>query len=99
MNPTPLPEIGHWYCDNQNRRLMVVARDDDAATVEVQFFDGTVEEVDLSDWLGLVAMRIAAPEDWSGPYDDLVPDDLGDTEAPMHPEDFDGPWNELDQED
>ncbi|MGI9331939.1 MAG: DUF6763 family protein [Gammaproteobacteria bacterium] len=99
METLPLPEVGQWYCDQGNRKFMVVARDDATAAVEVQYFDGTVEEVDLPDWPELAAAWIAAPEDWSGPFDDLVRDDMGDTERPGHPEDFDGPWNELDRAD
>lgn len=97
MDAPLTPEVGQWYCDHGDRKLMVVARDETAAVVEVQYFDGTVEEIDLADWPEFVAAPIAAPEDWSGPFDDLVRDDMGDTEVVRHPEDFDGPWNELDR--
>jgi hypothetical protein len=76
----------------------VVAFDEDAGLVEVQYFDGDVSELDLEVWRETVIEQIAAPEDWTGPFDDLEADDLGDTEKPRHPEDWDGPWNELDRE-
>ena len=92
------PEVGAWYRDSRGRRFEVVAFDEDAALVEVQYFDGDVSELDLDVWRQTVIEQIAAPEDWTGPFDDLESDDLGDTEQPMRPEDWDGPWNELDRE-
>lgn len=93
------PTIGSWYADARGRRFEVVAVDEAAGTVEVQFFDGAVAEYDMESWNAMLLEAIAAPEDWTGPYDDLEADDLGDTERPKHPEDWDGPWNELDQKD
>lgn len=90
--------IGQWYRDAEGRVLKVVAIDESDATVEVQFFDGTVEEYDTRSWWELSPRAISSPEDWRGPFDDLVADDLGDTEKPMHPEDWDGPWNELERQ-
>jgi hypothetical protein len=51
----------------------VVALDDDDGTIEIQYFDGTVEEMEVEDWEaqwddgGLEAAE--APEDWSGSVD------------------------------
>jgi hypothetical protein len=36
-----------------------------------------VEEIDLDSWYELVLEPIEAPEDWSGAYDQMEPDDLG----------------------
>ncbi|MDX1431998.1 MAG: DUF6763 family protein [Gammaproteobacteria bacterium] len=99
MDEQPIPSIGQWYIDREGRELEVVAIDETKGAVEVQFFDGAVAEYDLESWPEVVVDPIEPPEDWSGPFDDLVADDLGDTEEPMHPEDWDGPWNELDRED
>ena len=93
------PFVGEWYMDHDGQRMEVVAFDEDEGTVEVQLFDGTVEALELADWRGMVARRIAAPEDWSGPYDDVDEEDMGDTERPRRPTDWDGPWNELDEQD
>jgi hypothetical protein len=59
----------------------VVALDDDDGTIEIQYFDGTVEEMDIEDWEtqwedgGLEAAE--APEDWSGSVDVEATDDEG----------------------
>lgn len=82
MNDTTRPEVDQWYEDAQGRTFQVVAVDEDEGVVEVQYFDGEVEELDLADWADLEAQMVAAPEDWTGPYDDLEADDLGDTEVP-----------------
>ncbi|HLK71955.1 MAG TPA: DUF6763 family protein [Steroidobacteraceae bacterium] len=67
------PEVGEWYRTNTGNTLEVVAVDIDDGTVEVQYFDGTVEEFDLDDWEAQRAngeiTNAEAPEDWSGSVD------------------------------
>jgi hypothetical protein len=69
----PHPGIGDWYRLNGGQSFEVVAVDDDDGTIEIQYFDGTVEEMDFEDWEaqwddgGLEAAE--APEDWSGSVD------------------------------
>jgi TATA-binding protein-associated factor Taf7 len=67
------PDIGEWYRVRGGEPLEVVAIDEDDGTIEVQYFDGTVEELDLADWQ---AQRTKGeiedaqpPEDWSGAVD------------------------------
>src|ERR1700686_436086 len=67
------PDIGGWYRVRGGELLEVVAIDEDDGTIEVQYFDGTVEELDLADWQ---AQRTKgeiedaeAPEDWRGSVD------------------------------
>jgi uncharacterized protein DUF6763 len=67
------PEIGSWYRLRGGESFEVVAVDEDDSTFEVQYFDGTVEEMDLDDWEarrsnGEIA-DAEAPEDWSGSVD------------------------------
>jgi hypothetical protein len=74
----PHPGIGDWYRLNGGQQFEVVAVDDDDGTIEIQYFDGTVEEMDVEDWEaqwddgGLEAAQ--APEDWSGSVDVEAPD-------------------------
>ena len=82
MNEMSRPEVDQWYEDAQGRTFQVVALDEGEGVVEVQYFDGEVEELDLADWADLEPRVVAPPEDWTGPYDDLEADDLGDTEVP-----------------
>jgi hypothetical protein len=70
---TPQPGIGDWYRLNGGSLFEVVALDDDDGTVEIQYFDGTVEEMDMEDWQAQWedgALESAqAPEDWTGSVD------------------------------
>lgn len=82
------PVIGSWYQNVANESFEVVACDLDDGTVEIQYFDGTVEELDLESWGEIVVRTIAAPEDWSGSMDiervDYSADldsDMSDSEA------------------
>lgn len=64
------PDIGEWFRVRGGDLLEVVALDEDDSTIEVQHFDGTVEELDLQDWEAQRASgeieEADAPEDWSG---------------------------------
>jgi uncharacterized protein DUF6763 len=78
---TPQPAIGDWYRLSGGALFEVVALDDDDGTIEIQYFDGTVEEMDIEDWEtqwedgGLETAE--APEDWSGSVDVEATDDEG----------------------
>jgi hypothetical protein len=67
------PEVGEWYRTRTGGSLEVVAVDVDDGTIEVQHFDGTVEEYELDDWEAQRAngeiTGAEAPEDWSGSVD------------------------------
>ena len=77
----PLPSIGHWYRLIGGDLFEVVALDEDEGTIEIQYFDGTVEEMDREDWEAQWedgALEAAeAPEDWSGSVDVESGDDEG----------------------
>ena len=70
---TPQPGIGDWYRLNGGALFEVVALDEDDGTIEIQYFDGTVEEMDIEDWESQWddgALESAqAPEDWTGSVD------------------------------
>ena len=78
---TPQPAIGDWYRLNDGALFEVVALDDDDGTIEIQYVDGTVEEMDIEDWEAQWedgALEAAeAPEDWSGSVDVESTDDDG----------------------
>ena len=62
-----------WYRGGTNELFEVVAIDDDDETIEIQYFDGTVAEVDFDAWneqlLDELIDAADAPEDWSGAVD------------------------------
>jgi hypothetical protein len=80
---TPQPSIGDWFRLNGGDSFEIVAVDDDDGTIDIQYFDGTLEEMDLEDWEAHCAEgaleAAEAPEDWSGSVDIDV--ERGDTEG------------------
>lgn len=77
--PTEIdPVVGNWYYHlDKGQRFTVVAIDEDARTVEMQHFDGDLEEIGLDDWYRQDIDLSEAPENWAGPADISEPDDLG----------------------
>lgn len=75
---TQQPGIGDWYRLSGGELFEVVAFDEADGTIEVQYFDGTVEEFDIEDWRAQRASgaieEAEAPEDWSGSVD-VEPED------------------------
>lgn len=90
------PEVGQWYRNESGALFEVVALEQEEGIVEIQYFDGAIEELDLDSWFAQRVRPEAEPEDWSGPFDDLVADDFGDTEQAPHPEDRVNPIDKLD---
>ena len=52
----------------------MVAVDDEDGTVELQHFDGTIEEMEFDVWQDTDLEPVEAPEDWSGSVDVDVTD-------------------------
>ena len=83
-----LPSIGDWYRLTGGELFEVVAIDDDEGTIDIQYFDGTVEEMDREDWEtqwedgALEAAQ--APEDWSGSVDVEGGDEDGRSSDNVH---------------
>jgi hypothetical protein len=69
------PVIGQWFRRAGGTVFEVVAVDEEAGTVEIQQFDGTIDELDLEAWPDLLLTEVSAPEDWSGSVD-MDPDDV-----------------------
>ncbi len=67
------PIVGQWYRGATNELFEVVAIDEQDQTIEIQFFDGTVTEVEFDAWneqlLDDLIDTADAPEDWSGAVD------------------------------
>lgn len=63
------PVIGDWYRNLRNEIFEVVALDEDDGTVEIQYFDGSLEEIDLDSWFEAMFEPVEPPEDWSGSLD------------------------------
>jgi hypothetical protein len=95
MTTTLEPRVSQWYRRlDKGQPFHVTAIDDEEGTVEIQHFDGDVEEMDFDDWRELSPEPIEPPEDWTGPVDDVERDDLGYTETDMTEEDWSEPLEE-----
>ena len=91
------PTIGKWFRRPDGTLLEVVAVDEDDRTIEIQMFDGTIDEVEAETWRELFLVEIAAPEDWSGSVD-MDPDDYKGTAGDEMPAGFHDPLEFLDKE-
>lgn len=90
------PIIGQWYKRPGRSIFEVVAIDDVARTVELQHFDGTVDELDRESWDSAYIEIAEAPEDYSGSLD-LMAHDYQAKEDGEHIQSWDDPLNYLDQ--
>ena len=69
MTFEPTPRIGDWYKNTIGDAFEVVAQDLDDDTLELQYYDGTLEELDAETWEYMHPVPIAPPEDWTGSMD------------------------------
>jgi hypothetical protein len=70
----PAPVIGEWFRRTGGDSFEVVAIDRDDRTIEIQYFDGTIEEMDFDEWPEDEIEATEAPEDWTGSVD-VEPED------------------------
>lgn len=90
------PEIGEWYKSEEGMSFEVIALDEDEGIVEIQYFDGALEEIETESWYEMNIEARDPPEDWSGPFDDLERGELDDADVAAHPLDWSGPLDALD---
>ena len=70
------PIEGNWYQDlDKERDFMVLDVNKREGTVDIQYFDGDIEELEMEEWEEMDLEEIEPPEDWTGPLDDLESDD------------------------
>ena len=91
------PKVGRWYRRANRAVFEVVALDEEDGTVEIQYFDGTLAEVDLGDWGRLLIERVAEPEDWSGAMDVAPEDAIDDTDGRL-PHDWSDPLEVIERQ-
>ena len=90
------PVVDNWYFHkDKGQRFMVVSVDDDNKLVEIQHFDGDIEELEFSDWYDMDIEISAEPENWSGATDIGEVDDYGTEVTDTAPEEWDEPLDEL----
>jgi hypothetical protein len=93
------PRIGDWYRNQLQQTFEVVAYDPEEESVGIQYFDGDVEEIELEAWNELEISPIDPPEDWSGPFDGIGPEEMGDVEMSVFNGSIDNVLDDLDRND
>ena len=90
----PIPD--QWYTHlDKGQQFYVTAFDEPNDTVEIQHFDGDIEEFSLEEWRELDIELSAAPENWAGALDIAEQDDLGTEITDTSPDDWREPENEF----
>jgi len=89
------PLVDQWYAHlDKGQRFFVIEVDEENSVVEIQHFDGDIEELSLEEWRDLRIEVSEEPENWAGALDIAERDDLGtgvtDTTA--------GDWSEPGEE-
>jgi len=89
------PAAGQWYENiEENESFRVLSVDEDAETVEIEYLDGDIEEIDLDAWAELDLDKIDEPEGWAGSEND----DEDEEDEEEEDEDLDETWDEDDDE-
>jgi hypothetical protein len=73
----------------------VVAIDRDDSTIELQYFDGTIEELDFDEWREEEIVAASPPEDWTGSVD-VDPEDT-ENEFDLAPGNGSSPFDAIDR--
>jgi hypothetical protein len=72
------PIVDQWYAHrDKGQRFYVTAVDEDNEAIEIQHFDGDLEEISFAEWRVLMIELSEEPESWSGAYDIAEIDDYG----------------------
>lgn len=90
------PVIGHWFRRPNGTLFEVVALDEQEGTIEIQQFDGTIDEPELEAWPELLLVEVSAPEDWSGSVD-MDPEDFVEAASNEMPPGYHDPLAYLDK--
>jgi len=63
------PDIGHWFEKLESGELFeIVAIDEFSGTIEIQYLDGTLGEIDQAQWPRMHILDAAPPEDANAAY-------------------------------
>jgi hypothetical protein len=99
------PTAGQWYENlEENESFRVLSVDEDAETVEIEYLDGDIEELDLDTWAELDLDKINEPEGWAGSDEDdeddeeEEDDDLDETWDDDDDDEDDDEWDDDDEE-
>jgi hypothetical protein len=73
------PNVGDWYEDlDENTTFTILSVDNDADVIEIQYEDGSIEEINMDSWKQMSLDKIEPPEEWIedlDAYEDFDDDD------------------------
>ena len=69
--------VGQWYLrPDTHETFQLIDWDDQSGAARVQMCDGSLDEIDEDAWRALSPERVEAPEDCTGPLDNVETADL-----------------------
>ena len=80
--------IGNWYQMPGGQVFEVVALDEHEGCIEIQHFDGEVDELENEVWYEMPLVVVEPPDDCTGAYESMDDDDMGYGEAILIPDGF-----------
>lgn len=81
------PLEGNWYYDrDKDRRFEVIAVDEQDNRIDIQDFDGDLDEITFEYWFSLSVEPAEPPEEWLGPMDSAEEEDLDYNDQTLGPE-------------
>ena len=90
------PCIDQWYAHlDKGQRFYVTNVNEEQDTVELQHFDGDIEEIGLDEWRSLKIELSEEPENWAGALDIAENDDLGTGVTDTNPDDWTEPGEDF----
>ena len=90
------PIIDQWYAHfDKGQQFFVIDINEDKNTVEIQHFDGDIEELDMDEWRDLQIELSDEPENWAGAFDIAEGDDLGTEITDTSPADWSEPGKDF----
>ncbi len=80
-------EIGGWYRSQKGLfEIVAMDMDEQEPCIEIQYYDGAIEELELESWRLMSIERAAPPEDWIGPFDDIERSELDEGDIIIYSE-------------
>ena len=94
------PVVGQWYENiDENDSFRVLAVDEDAELIEIEYLDGDIEEIDVDTWAEFDLDKIEQPEGWSGAEVGVKDKDKDKDKKDDDDDDEDDDWDEDDDDD
>ncbi|MAZ89765.1 MAG: hypothetical protein CL693_19185 [Cellvibrionaceae bacterium] len=95
-NPGRPVVIGNWYQDVvENLYFEVVAHDSAEGSIEIQYLDGEVSEIDQDSWNEMILNSAPPPEDASAAFEMSMPDNNWDNDLAAHYNPCSDPLNSI----